>query len=286
MKEQIRKKGENDMNKAFRVLSIAALIMAIIALFLPAATGLQGEQGIQGIHGETGTQGERGMQGIQGIQGEPGLAGEQGPIGTRGVRGPEGSKGDTGEPGPAFLGLGFLLYVEDGTQEIAHVTYVLDTPIALEDLVELTFFQELIYGEGKYGANVILGIDVDGDGYEADDLAWHIGTTQHSPTVLGDDTFIAMDGAPLGSAVKVDALSRSGWWTPNVAGDGLSSTLYCSFNDLLTRIDEGGWDTNVPNTSVQVSLIRLVIGGSGSWVDVAIRVTSTEMIPSEVGLYE
>ena len=151
----------------------------------------------------------------------------------------------------------------------------------LKDLPELTFFQELVHGTGSFGANVVLGIDADGDGiYEAEDLAWHFG---HNPTALGDDTFIAMDGVPP-NVVKVDAFNVSQWWTPNVAGDGLSLTPNCTFPNLLTEIDGETCDTNVPNTSVKVSLIRLVVGGSGSWRDIAIRVTS-DMIPSEVGVF-
>lgn len=253
--------------------------------------GKQGEQGIQGVpgppgpKGDTGAQGEQGLKGEQGEQGERGKRGyegdkgERGPRGLKGATGAKGDKGDTGDTGPAFSNLGILLYVEDGTKKISHVTYVLDEPIALEDLTELMFFQELVYGTGSFGANVILGIDVDGDGYEANDLAWHIGDTVHNPAVLGDDTFIEMDGVPL-SVAKVDALSVSQWWTPNAAGDGFGGdpSYYGSLQGIT-----GTGNTRITSESM-VRLIRLVLGGSGSWMDIAVRVTS-EMIPSEVGVY-
>jgi len=298
-----------------KLILIPLLILVLVATLAIGCTGDQGLKGPKGNTGGQGIQGERGPQGEQGLQGEVGLQGVIGRTGPTGVAGSAGAKGDQGiqgvlgaagspgstgatgaigstgaqgEVGPTFSNLGILLYVEDGGEEVAYVTYILDEPIALEDLVELTFFQELVYGgvgSGQYGANVILGIDVDGDGYEADDLAWHIGETQHKSEVLGNDTFIEMDGVLFyPNPKRVEALSVGKWWTPNTTGNGLSVDLYCLFPELLTRISEGGWDTNVPNTSVQVSLIRLIIGGSGSWMDTAFRVTS-DMIPSEVGMY-
>ncbi|MFH1473560.1 MAG: hypothetical protein ABIE55_01565 [Candidatus Aenigmatarchaeota archaeon] len=90
-----------------------------------------------------------------------------------------------------------------------------------------------------------------------------------------------MDGAlgPLGSTfdwTKIDALATPRWWTPNAGGDGLSGAgygytvppaLYDTFTNLLTKIDDGTWDTNIPDTNVKVKLIKLVIGGSGSWMN-------------------
>ncbi len=306
------------MKKVFTIL-LMLILVSTLAACKPGETGPRGPQGTQGIQGAQGPAGEQGPQGevgtggasgAKGSQGELGPQGEIGPAGPEGPRGPGGARGSTGatgakgatgatgpkgdtgatgaegqkgDTGPAFPNLGILLYVEDGGQEIAYVTYVLDEPIMLKDLPELIFFQETVYGLGyTYGANVVLGIDIDSDGYEANDLAWHFG---HDSTILGGDTFIAMDGADLRfSPRKVDAFSVSQWWTPNITGDGLSTDLYCTFSDLLTRIDSETCDTNVPNTSVKVSLIRLVVGGSGSWMDVAIRVTS-DMTPSEVGVY-
>ncbi|GAJ24285.1 unnamed protein product, partial [marine sediment metagenome] len=64
----------------------------------------------------------------------------------------------------------------------------------------------------------------------------------------------------------------------------LSGTPNETFASLLSQIGTGAVDTNVPNTSVKVSLIRLVVGGSGSWDNIAIRVTSA-MVPTEVGVF-
>lgn len=83
------------MKKAvFPILSTIALIMAIIALFLPAATGLQGEQGVQGIQGEQGLIGLTGPAGEDGAQGPPGPEGPEGPEGPRGLKGAPGSDAD------------------------------------------------------------------------------------------------------------------------------------------------------------------------------------------------
>lgn len=274
-KDKNIKGGGGDMKKKFVIASI--LLSLVLALSL---VGCMPE-------GEQGKQGERGKRGYEGDEGD---RGPRGHAGGRGATGATGGKGDTGDTGPAFSGLGVLLYVEDGTQEISHVTYVLDEPIALGDLTELMFFQELVYGTGNFGANVILGIDVDGDGYEANDLAWHIGTTQHTLAVLGDDTFISMDGAPSG-IVKVDAMSISQWWTPDESGAGFAKsdlypwTFYGSFSDFINVfLPDSNQTSLIPDASAEVCLIRLVIGGSGSWNDFAIRVTS-DMIPSEVGVY-
>ena len=126
-------------------------------------------------------------------------------------------------------------WTRDGatTRRLLHL-WELATPVALQDITELTFFQELIHGEGSFGANVILGVNVEGDSYEADDLAWHIGDTQHDPDVLGADTFVSMDGANPDQA-KVDAPSEPRWWTPNEAGDGHAGTgtCYATLADLV-----------------------------------------------------
>jgi hypothetical protein len=241
--------------------------------------GLQGIQGAEGEQGATGPAGEKGEQGIQGEQGPAGATGAKGATGSKGATGATGAKGDIG---PAFSNLGILLYVEDGAQEIAYVTYVLDEPVALADF-ELTFFQELIYRgyvEGQvntFGANVILGIDVDSDGYEANDLAWHI---SHDPAVLGDDTFISMDGASIDSFTKVDALTIYGWWTTNAVGDG-GGALWATY-PVLT--DPGNFEGTRLTLDSHICLIRFVVGGSPNWKDIAVRVTS-DMTPSEVGVY-
>jgi hypothetical protein len=43
--------------------------------------------------------------------------------------------------------------------------------------------------------------------------------------------------------------------------------MYHDFTGTLAAITTGDHDTNIPNTDVKVKCIKLVIGGSGSWVD-------------------
>jgi len=130
-----------------------------------------------------------------------------------------------------------------------------------------------LYEEGGWDVNVILGIDLDNDGiFEADLPAWHgIGEPYWNVTNLHGDTFAEMDGAygPLGGNVEdwVYAYDTSRWWTPNATGNGLSKDLYCTLGQLIERVDEGEWDTNIPNSNVRVLLIKLLLGGSGSWND-------------------
>jgi hypothetical protein len=163
--------------------------------------------------------------------------------------------------------VGHLLYVEDGATEIAHLTFALNKPVALGDF-ELTFFQELVHGTGSFGANVILGVDADGDGsYEADDLAWHDAPAGAS---LGNDTFVEMDGlAP--TEGKVEAQGVPQWYTPNEAGDGYAQGTSC----YATLADLANCDGGIRfETSDEVHVVRLLLGGSVSWNDIAVRVTA------------
>jgi hypothetical protein len=163
--------------------------------------------------------------------------------------------------------VGHLLYVENGAAEIAHLTFRVRKPVALEDF-DLTFFQELVYGTGSFGANVILGIDANEDGrYRADDLGWHDGL---SGAKLRNDTFVELDGlAP--TEVKVDAPNVPQWYTPNQAGDGFAqgTSCYATLADLASC--DGGirFDAND-----KVHVVRILLGGSSSWNDIAVRVTA------------
>lgn len=161
------------------------------------------------------------------------------------------------------------LYVSDGTQGMATVTIIIEGGISLEDILDLKFWEKITSYTNGWGVNVILGVDADGDGtYESDDLAWHIGATQHSPAVLGDDTFIEMDGiGPLGAPIdwtQRDAYNIAQWWTTNVGGDGLSSDCY----ETLPNIFSVGCTDKKANLEPtdKVMVIKLVIGGSGSWM--------------------
>ncbi|MFH0928895.1 MAG: hypothetical protein V1818_00900 [Candidatus Aenigmatarchaeota archaeon] len=149
------------------------------------------------------------------------------------------------------------LYVVDGSSDVAAVEY--DVDIALEDIDELSFWQKI---SNTYGVNVILGIDADADGtYESLDKPWHF---SHDPNDLGDDSFIEMDGMYLssGSWEEVNALSISQWWTPNDDGNGFCADFgwnYLSDIQSTTRCRVEPTD--------RVKVIRLLIGGSGTWTD-------------------
>ena len=187
------------------------------------------------------------------------------------------------------------LYVTNGSVDWAEVSIPVD--IALKDINELSFWERVTsYTTSGWDVNVVLGIDVNGDGvFKADVAGWHV-TDSHNATLLGDDSFIEMDGAsgPLSAPLswtKVNALNNPRWWTPNSTGAGLSN-LYCSFADLLTKIDNGTFDTNILNTTVKVKCVKLLIGGSGSWMsetayvdDVTINGVTYDFEPtSSVGL--
>jgi hypothetical protein len=204
------------------------------------------------------------------LQGRRGPAGPPGPAGEQGVPGPQ------GPAGPVLPSVGHLLYVEDGAQQIAHLSYTLDEPVAVGSLDELLFFQELVHGNGGFGANVILGIDADGDGsYESDDLAYHVGDPPLSPAALGDDTFAEMDALAPGQA-KVEAPQVEQWYSPNQAGDGYANAPGCEYNQPLQGLVANcGADRIDPADEVHV--IRFVLGGSSSWQDIAVRVTAPFM---------
>lgn len=149
------------------------------------------------------------------------------------------------------------LYVPDGTVDIAAIEF--DVDIALEDITELSFWQKI---SNSYGVNVILGIDADGDGtYESLDKPWHF---SHSPADLGDDSFISMDGMSpsSGSWEEVDTTSISHWWTPNNVGDGFCADFGWNY---LSDIQSASKCRIEPTDRVKV--IRLLIGGSGTWMD-------------------
>jgi Collagen triple helix repeat (20 copies) len=209
----------------------------------------------------------------KGSRGRPGPVGPQGPAGPAGPAGPQGPAGPAGPQGPAgpVTGtVGHLLYVGDGAEQIAHLTVKLPEPVALEDLPpEYTFFQERVHGNGDFGANVILGVDADGDGtYEADDLGWHLnGSTAER---LAGDTFMEMD-ALNPDTQKVTPASVNQWYTPNAAGTGFDfSDADCY--DALTTVLAGCADSRIqPDDKVHV--VRFVLGGSSSWSDEAVRVT-------------
>jgi hypothetical protein len=148
------------------------------------------------------------------------------------------------------------------------VTFRLAEPVALSDLPKLVFFQEKIYGNGGFGASVILGVDADGDNtYEAKDVAWHLGASTHDPAMLGGDTFVEMDAVDP-ATIKVNAKAVPQWWTPNAAGNGLGD-CYATLADLLA-----GCSNSRIEATDKVHVVRLILGGSSSWNDIAVRVSA------------
>jgi hypothetical protein len=239
-------------------------------------TGARGPQGDAGVDGQDGTQGPKGDTGARGPQGDPGAPGSKGDTGDTGAQGPQGEAGPPGpkgDPGPALSSAAHMLYVDKGALEVAHVSYRLDDPVALEDLDRLLLIQRFMHNTSSFGANVILGVDADGDGsYEANDLAWHVGATRHDPDALGDDTFAELDTP---ASTKVDAPAVARWWSPNAAGDGLPVGDPDCYATLATLV-AGCEDSRLDPTD-EVHVIRFVLGGSASWSDVALLVNSPEL---------
>ncbi len=211
------------------------------------------------------------------------LRGAQGPRGPQGPQGPRGpAGGSSSDDAPLLDTLSHLLYVEDGTRQMDTLTYRLKDPIKFEDL-DLTFFQELVHegapGASAVGASVILGVDANDDGkYEAKDLAWHVGETPHDPALLKDDTFVEMDGASP-SVFSVFAPDEPRWWSPNVAGDGFNTVDPNCYNTLAVLVAD--WADVRFDADDKIEVVRLVLGGSGAWNDVAYRLT-TRSIGAEV----
>lgn len=168
---------------------------------------------------------------------------------------------------------GARLYVTDGTQDIAAVFVPVD--IELGSITSLSFWQKLAAGSGSFGANIILGVDADGDGiYESNDLAWHIGPTQHQASALGDDSFVEMDGVgPSGTYSQVDAYNTAQWWTPDLAGTGFDS-CYTTLPGLVASCTGAGHRLDATD---KVKYIRLLLGGSSSWNDIEIILDTLEL---------
>ena len=157
---------------------------------------------------------------------------------------------------------GSHLYVDDGPTEWSEIS--IPTHIAIEDITELTFRQLIeSYDPNGWDVSVVLGIDCDGDGFEADIAGWH---QTHSPAALGDDTFVSME-SPTGQNpttgvwTEIDALAAYKCWTPNVAGDGFDS-FYGAFGDFVAGLPLGRVEIGD-----NVTAVKLQIGGSGSWMD-------------------
>ena len=216
---------------------------------------------------------------VSGSPGQPGPQGERGPQGPPGLAGPQGPKGDRGEPAPVDTTVGRLLYVADGAQQIAHVTYELAEPIVLADLEQLPFIQEHVYGDGDFGANVILGVDADEDGrYEADDLGWHVDGQVGAD--LAGDSFVEMDARGF-DTVKVEPVSSEGWYSPSHAGNAHADDPGCEYDQTLGEF-VANCDEDRLDPTDEVHVVRLVLGGSSSWNDIAVRVTAPMLASNDV----
>jgi hypothetical protein len=239
----------------------------------PKLQGLLATLDVQGgpLDAIIGPQGQEGPKGDRGAKGDTGPRGDTGDTGPRGATGAKGDKGDRGDPGPTLSTVGHLLWVDRGEDGIVHVTYTLDRPVALADL-DLTFFQELVAGtDGGVGARVILGIDADNDGtYEAQDLRWLYGESAGDTGMLGQDTFVEMDGVAPG-AVEVATDQTGQWSTPDRAGAPATAPA-CIDQSLGALLDNCVDDRVEPASEVRV--VRLALGGDARWHDLAVRVTA------------
>jgi parallel beta-helix repeat protein len=175
-------------------------------------------------------------------------------------------------------GYGNTLHVADGATQWAEISIPVDIP--LSEISELTFWQMIkSYGASGWDVNVILGIDANNDGaFTADVAGWHIGSNAWTLTALNGDTFIEMDGPAKDPTTNVwkeiNALTTAQWWTPDQSGAGFAKsdtypwTFYGTFADLINVFIPDSTQTSlIPDASVHVKVIMLVIGGSGSWVD-------------------
>jgi len=176
------------------------------------------------------------------------------------------------------------LYVYDGSVDWAGADIPVD--IAIEDIYELKFWEKVdLLDASGWDVNIILGVDCDGDGVFESNLAdWHIGPGQHTAQALGDDSFVEMDGMygvigyPPGLAAdlswtEVDAYNapRMGWawWTPKADGTGFAyfGTMTSGGLDDFQAWLDGCTDDGRIDKGDRVKVIKLVIGGSGSWKD-------------------
>lgn len=168
------------------------------------------------------------------------------------------------------------LYVEDGSTDWAEVSILVD--IAIEDIAELKFWEMVeSYAPNGAGFNVILGIDLDEDGaFESNLPEWHQGQDSHTLEVLNGDAFVEMDAhywqnPPTGEWMKRNALTEGYWWAPDTTGTGFCS-YWGNFAGFLAFLGGKANDSIIPNSDARVLVIKILIGGSGSWMDETVYV--------------
>ena len=136
--------------------------------------GPQGGQGNTGPKGQKGAQGGAGPQGGQGNTGPKGQKGQQGGTGPQGGGGPKGQKGTTGTKGPQGAGGGTGSVTNTGNNRIITST---GTSTGLNAESNLKFdgsnlnFDDLPFGIGPSGGNLILNIDDDDTGFRVKGFA-------------------------------------------------------------------------------------------------------------------
>lgn len=170
------------------------------------------------------------------------------------------------------------LYVKDGSVDWAEVSIPVD--IALKDITELKFWEYIAsYAPNGWSVNVALGIDADGDSvFEADVAEWHVGSNAWTLAALNGDTFVEMDGVSgnpaTGSWSETDALSVAQWWTPDNSGAGFAKsdaypwTFYGSLADFVGLfLPDTNQTSLITDADARVLCVKLLIGGSGSWMD-------------------
>jgi len=181
------------------------------------------------------------------------------------------------------------LYVVDGKVNWAEVSIPVDIPI--EDIYELSFWEKIdLLGASGWDINVILGVDCNDNGvFDSDVIDWHIGSGSHTTAALAGDSFVEMDGwggmtsgdfvppvtyGGLSADVnwtKVDVINdvTYGWWTPTADGTKFAhfgSMVGGRFEDYLAWLD-GAEDNGLIDKGDRVLCVKLVLGGSGMWMD-------------------
>lgn len=159
------------------------------------------------------------------------------------------------------------LYVADGLHEMSILTTSPATPTRVADFTPPVFTQELVAGSGGFGANVILAVDVDGDGDAPDAAAvraYHVGDATHAPNdpaLLDGDALIAMDAvAP--TRYRVDSATVNQWYATDASGGW--APYYGAWGPIST-----GRLANADVVSVMYT-----VGGSASWNDIAVEVSA------------
>ena len=162
------------------------------------------------------------------------------------------------------------LCVGDGTKDWAEVSIPVD--IALQDITQLSFWKKVVsYGASGWNPNVYLCVDANGNGvFESDVAGYHRSTVggatpeAAAAKYVAPDAFIALE-TPVGlTAYDLDfalvpAFSMSAWAVDANGevsydyGAGLAQFATNSFGEI--------------NPTDRVKFIKIVIGGSGNWMD-------------------